>query len=184
MMLLSGQLTPPDVNTINRSSTQLCLKWLCRIRSLQSHLLEAQGKPACVDKHISKLASPIVMPTMTRPAPYGSPSWMRSKLAASMTPQAMALAKALQRVDSVPTKKKGTAPRQLAAAMRTVSTNTAPADTSLPRGVFLPWSSCCASWDAVTCPSSCSRLLWALTSALPALSLTCAVLCGLVLLPC
>ena len=80
------------------------------------------------------LPSPIVMPMMTRPAPYGSPSWIRSKLAASMTPHAMALAKALQRVDSVPTKKNGTAPRQLADAMSMVSTNTAPADTSLPRG--------------------------------------------------
>ena len=33
-----------------------------------------------------------------------------------MTPHAMALANALQRLDSVPTKKKGTAPRQLQAA--------------------------------------------------------------------
>ena len=72
-----------------------------------------------------------MMPTMTRPPPYGSPSWTRSKLAASMTPHAIAFASALQRVESVPTKKNGTAPRQLADAMSIVSTNTAPADTSL-----------------------------------------------------
>ena len=106
-----------------------------------------------------------MMPSMTRPPPYGSPSWTRSKLAASMTPHAIALASALQRVDSVPTKKNGTAPRQVADAMRIVSTNTAPAETSL-------WCAaacllCKSCWAVrLTALLSCSNcLLWLLVAA-------------------
>ena len=81
-------------------------------------------------KDRSSRLSPIMTPRMTIPAPYGSPSCTRSKLAATMTPHAMALASAPHRADRVPVKKKGRAPRPLAAAMNTVSTNTASADTS------------------------------------------------------
>lgn len=58
-------------------------------------------------------------------------------------------------------------------AIRMVSTNTAPADTSLPRdGALL--CSCCDFKTSVGGFSSCNPLLCVLTNALPALSLTCA----------
>lgn len=128
-------------------------------------------------------ASPIMMPTITSPAPYGSPSWTRSKLAASMTPHAMAFAKALQRVDSVPTKKNGTAPRQLAAAMMMVSNKTAPADTSFPSGGPLLCNSCCASCGSTACCSCCRLLLWVLAAPMRAPVTSCATLCSYVQLP-
>ena len=47
-------------------------------------------------------------PKIQRPAPYGSASCTRSKLAASMTPHATAFASADHSFERDPTKKKGT----------------------------------------------------------------------------
>ena len=70
--------------------------------------------------------APKQTPTTTRSAPWGSPSCTRSKDAASITPHASALASAASRGERRRTKKNGTAPSPLAAAMSRVMKNTAP----------------------------------------------------------
>mmetsp|Transcript_9649 Transcript_9649/g.31909 ORF Transcript_9649/g.31909 Transcript_9649/m.31909 type:complete len:210 (-) Transcript_9649:185-814(-) len=64
-------------------------------------------------------------PITTSKGPCGSPSCTRSKLAASITPHASAFASAASRGESRVTKKNGSAPRPLAAAMSKVIRNTA-----------------------------------------------------------
>lgn len=69
-------------------------------------------------------ALPMRIPRTTKLPPYGWPSCMRSKLQASITPQAMAFAKAAHSLESEPTKKNGSAPRPAAPAMKMVSRST------------------------------------------------------------
>ena len=78
-------------------------------------------------------------PNTTSNAPCGSPSCTRSKDAASITPHASAFAKAASLGESRRTKKNGSAPRPLAAAMSRVMKNTAPTvGTPAPGAAAIP----------------------------------------------
>lgn len=76
---------------------------------------------------------PVSRPKIVSIAPYGSPSCMRSKLQASITPQATEYANPMTFLDRRLTNRNGTTPKQLAIDMSRLLTNTTEPETSKTR---------------------------------------------------